>query len=164
MKRHQEGNGNAPDHWSCGIYGHSVYRCASSRPGLSLLSARPAMGLPGQLWIHELPAMRSHGFRDRFVLWLKPAFCLWTAAASASSVKARFIARPHRNGFDVRGMARGAARGAFKRRPVFASPNMQTRTGGRTGRRRGVSSPARFYLCRQTLRPTGSTPRRGSAS
>jgi hypothetical protein len=49
LKQHQEGNGNAPDHWSCGIYGHSFYRCASSRPGLSLLSARPAMGLPGQL-------------------------------------------------------------------------------------------------------------------
>jgi hypothetical protein len=53
--------------------------------------------------------MRSHSFRDRFVLWLKPAFCLWTAAASASSLKARFIARPHRNGFAVGGMARGAA-------------------------------------------------------
>jgi hypothetical protein len=49
LKQHQEGNGNAPDHWSCGIYGYSFYRCASSRPGLSLLSARPAMGLPGQL-------------------------------------------------------------------------------------------------------------------
>jgi hypothetical protein len=35
--------------------------------------------------------MRSHSFRDRFVLWHKPAFCLWTAAASAFSVKARLI-------------------------------------------------------------------------
>src|ERR1700730_10761855 len=58
--------------------------------------------------------MRSHSFRDRFVLWLKPAFCLWTAAASASSLKARFIARPHRNGFAVRSITRGAARGGVQ--------------------------------------------------
>jgi len=85
LKQHQKGNGNAPDHWGCGIYGYSSYRCASGRPGLSLLSARPAMGLPGQLSIHELLAMPSHSFRDRCILWFKPAYCLWMAAAASAS-------------------------------------------------------------------------------
>ena len=77
----KRGNGSAPDHWSRGIYGYSSYRRASIRPRLPLLPARPRLGLPGQLSIHLLLAMRSHSLWDFFVLWCEPPFCIWMAAA-----------------------------------------------------------------------------------
>src|SRR3954470_13319368 len=77
---------NALDHWTHGIDGHSSQRRARKCPGLSVLPARHAVGLPRQLSIRNLPAVPSHCFRNRCVLWFEPACRIWIAAATSSTL------------------------------------------------------------------------------
>jgi hypothetical protein len=79
-------------------------------------------GYPGNCEFTSNPQCDATASGTDSYCGLNPRFAYGQPQLSTSSVKARFIGRPHRNGFAGRGMARGAAAEAFKRRAALRRP------------------------------------------
>ena len=93
----KRGSCNAQDRWSrsvCSRGVHSITGVRSRSLRLSLLSARPSLGLPGVVLFHKLPAVPGFGLWYGCVLWPEPSIFVRIATARGPPTLSGALIKP----------------------------------------------------------------------